>query len=240
MATGPTGVRWPTILRYIVGAALLIVTAVATAAGAHWYLTLIGFCSALIFILGKRRIFRPGVYRADDAIVCRYVPWYEGNAYVLGVLLPVLGVSSVGAGLRPGNPMWLRFGGIALLVLTPVFIFSAMRMWRRCILTISPSALTVRLAAPKHNMTEIRRELVQSIEPRIVPNGVSGQSPQVAITYQATDMSIKRLLLGLQLSVQPDNLLRALAAWKDGAPDDPSELLDRIEQILRGRSTAGV
>jgi hypothetical protein len=48
------------------------------------------------------------------------------------------------------------------------------------------------------------------------------------------------VVLGLQLSVQPVDLLNALVAWKDGARDDPSELLDRIEGILRGRSTAGV
>jgi hypothetical protein len=44
---------------------------------------------------------------------------------------------------------------------------------------------------------------------------------------------------GLQLTVQPDNFLNALLAWKDATTDDPRELLDRIERILRGHSTAG-
>lgn len=50
----------------------------------------------------------------------------------------------------------------------------------------------------------------------------------------------KTLLLGLRLTVQPVNLLNALVAWNDGAHDNPSELLDRIERTLRGQSTAVV
>ncbi|ARR85390.1 hypothetical protein MOTT27_04569 [Mycobacterium intracellulare subsp. yongonense] len=42
------------------------------------------------------------------------------------------------------------------------------------------------------------------------------------------------MLLGLRLTVQPINLLNALVAWKDGAHQNPSELLDRVEGILRG------
>jgi hypothetical protein len=151
-------------------------------------------------------------------------------------------VASVGAGYAPGNPVWLRFTGIILLVLTPIFAFSAVRMWRRCLLSISPSALTVRLATPKDELTEIRRDSVLSIVPKTVPNGVSGQSLQVAVAYRTADLSsdTKTVLLGLQLSVQPVNLLNALVAWKNGAHDNPSELLDRIERVLRGRSRAGV
>jgi hypothetical protein len=48
------------------------------------------------------------------------------------------------------------------------------------------------------------------------------------------------VLLGLQLTVQPDNLLNALVAWKDATADDQSGLLDRIEAILRGRSVPTV
>jgi hypothetical protein len=36
------------------------------------------------------------------------------------------------------------------------------------------------------------------------------------------------------LSVKPENLARALVAWKDGSASDP-ELLDRVEALLRGR-----
>lgn len=242
MANGATSGRWARIARYTFGGALCVVTVVAARAGVHWYLCLIGFCVALMFILGRRRIFRAGLYRSGDEIVCRYFPWYEGNAYVLNVLVPALGVASVGAGYAPGNPVWLRFTGIILLVLTPIFAFSAVRMWRRCLLSISPSALTVRLATPKDELTEIRRDSVLSIVPKTVPNGVSGQSLQVAVAYRTADLSsdTKTVLLGLQLSVQPVNLLNALVAWKNGAHDNPSELLDRIERVLRGRLRAGV
>lgn len=242
MINGETSGQWRRGLRYTFGAALLLLAAVAASVGVRWYLSLIAFCAALMFILGRRRIFRPGVTRAGDEIICRYIPWYEGNVYVLNVLIPLLAVADIGAGGASGNPAWLRFAGIILLVLTPLFVFSAVRMWRRCLLRISPSVLTIRLAGPKDQLTEIRRECVVSIEPKIVPNGVSGQSLQVAIAYRAVDLgndATKTVLLGLQLTIQPVNLFNALAAWNNGAHDNPSELLDRIERILRGQSMAG-
>lgn len=242
MANGETSARWGRLLRYTFGGTLCLLTVVAARAGLQWYLSVVVLCGAILIVLGRRRIFRAGVTRTYDEIMCHYVPWYEGNAYFLNVLLPLMGVAMIAASNDSGNPAWLRFGGIILLVLTPLFVFSAVRMWRRCLLRISPSVLTVRLAGPKDELTEIQRECVVSIEPKIVPNGVSGQSLQVAITYRATDLSsdAKTLLLGLQLSVQPINLLNALVAWKDGAHENPSELLNRVEAILRGHSTVGV
>jgi hypothetical protein len=235
--------RWGRVLRYAFAGFLCLFTVVATLTGLQWYWSLIGVCTVSILIMGRRRIFRAGVTRTADEIVCRYVPWYEGNAYTLNVLGPLMGVAMVAAGFTPGNPVWLRFGGIILLGLTSLFTFAAVRMWRRCFLRFTPSALTVRLAAPKDEPTEIPRERVESIVPKIVPNGVSGQSLQVEIAYHSGDLSsdpTETVLLGLQLSVQPNDLLNALMAWKDGAHDDPSELLDRIDRILRGRSMAGV
>jgi hypothetical protein len=72
---------------------------------------------------------------------------------------------------------------------------------------------------------------------------MTGQSLQVEIAYRAADLNnytTKTVLLGLQLSVQPVNLLNALVAWKDGDNNNPSELLDRVERVLRGRSMPGV
>jgi hypothetical protein len=103
--------------------------------------------------------------------------------------------------------------------------------------------LTVRLAERGSELTEIRRELVESIEPKLVPQPVSGKWLQVAITDRRLDVggeTTKTVLLGLRLTVQPVNLLNALVAWKDGDNDNPSELLDRVERVLRGRSMAGV
>jgi len=137
----------------------------------------------------------------------------------------------------------LRFTGFLLLGVIPLTIWGVVRMWLRSLLCFSPSILTVRLAERGSELTEIRREQVQSIEPKLVPLPPRAQALQVEITYRPVDISggaTKTVLLGLRLTVQPVNLLNALVAWKDGAHDNPSELLDRIERILRGQSTAGV
>lgn len=86
-------------------------------------------------------------------------------------------------------------------------------------------------------LANISRQRLQLITPKLIPNSVNGvKSLQVEITYCPEDPTVdsKTVLLGLQLTVQPENLLGALITWKDGAADDPDELLDRIEQILRG------
>ena len=232
------------VLRYGFGALLCLLTVVAARAGLRWYWSVVVLCGAFLIILGRRRIFRLGVTRTASEITCRYIPWYEGNAYYLNILLPLTGVAMFAAGNDPGNPAWLAFGGIILLVLTPLFTYSAVRMWRRCLLCITPSVLAVRLAGPKDELTEIRREYVQSITPKMIPYTVSGaESLQVEITYHATDLSsdtTKTVLLGPQLSVQPNNLLDALVAWKDATDENPNALLDRIERILRGREMADV
>jgi hypothetical protein len=235
--------RWGRVLRYTFGAVLCLLAGINVLIGTAWYVSLGVLVPGVMMILGRRRIFRPGVTRTTSEIVCRYIPWYEGNAYVLNVALPLLGVAMVAAGYAPGNPAWLRYGGFILVLLTALSGFAAVRMWRRCLLRVSHSALTVRLAAPKDESTEIRRERVESITSKMVPNGVSGESLQVEIAYHTGDLNTdatKKVLLGLQLSVRPSNLLNALVAWKDATDDDPSELLDRIEEILRGRSTVGV
>jgi len=229
------------LLRYAFGGAMLLLAGIGVLIGAPWYLSLIVAVAASGIIIGRRRIFRSGVSRSGDEIVCRYVPWYEGNAYGAVVLIPLMGVAMVGAGDAPGYPVWLRFGGIILLVLTSLTLDGTIRMWRRSLLRITPSALTVRLAERGSKLTDIRREQIASIQPKTVLLAYS-EALQVAIAYQAADLGsgTKTVLLGLQLTVQPVDLLHALVAWKDGADENPSELLDRVEQLLRGRSTAGV
>ncbi len=147
------------------------------------------------------------------------------------------------AGNDPGDPAWLRSGGIILLVLTPLFTYSAIRMWRRCLLCISPSALTVRLGTIGAELIEIRREVIESVEPKLVPNGVGGQWLQVEISYRALDLSdgtTKTVQLGLGLTVEPVKLVKALVVWNQATNENPTALLDRIERILRGREMAGV
>ncbi|MBS9532847.1 hypothetical protein KIH27_04500 [Mycobacterium sp. M1] len=180
-----------------------------------------------------------------DGIICRYIPWYEGNAYIVLLALPLMGVSAMVAGGDPGNPPWLRFVGILLLAVTPFTLISAVSMWRLCILYISPSDLTVRLAKIGSDLIRIQREQVISIIPLTVSNGVGGRSLQVEIAYHpevagVDNNEVKKLLIGLQFSVRPINLTNALIAWEDAAIDDPDELLDLIERILQSKSVSDV
>ncbi|MEE2853082.1 MAG: hypothetical protein VX424_10580 [Actinomycetota bacterium] len=236
--------RWRRMLRYAIGGVLCLLAVINVLVGAPWPLALGGAVTGGIILIGHRRIFRAGVSRTGDEIVCRYIPWYEGNAYSALVLLPLMGVAMVALGLAPGNPRWLLYGGVILLAgVTPLSLWGIVRMWLRSLLCFSPSMLTVRLAERGSQLTEIRRELVASIEPKLVPLPSRADSLQVAIAYRPAEIgdgTTKTVLLGLRLTVPPVNLLNALIAWRDGARDDPGELLDRIEGILRGRSTAGV
>ncbi|OBH48212.1 hypothetical protein A5687_15625 [Mycobacterium mantenii] len=241
MAGGGAKGRWGRVLRYAFGGALCLLAGINVLIGSPWYLSLGVAVTGGIILIGQRRIFRAGVSRSGNEIICRYVPWYEGNAYIALALVPLSGVASLAAGYAPGNPAWLRFTGIILLGVTPLTGYGIARMWRRCLLGITPSALTVRLAERKSETTEIRRELVESIEPKLISQPRGGRSLQVAIAYRPLDAgsdTATTVLLGLRLSVPPVDLLNALIAWRDGARDDPSDLLDRIERTLRG-STAG-
>lgn len=241
MPGGKPKLRWR-VLRYSFGGALCLLAVIDALVGARWSLAVGGAVVGGIILLGQRRIFRAAVSRAGDEIVCRYIPWYEGNAYGTTLLLPLMALAMVDLGSRPGNPAWLRYGGFFLLGVTALTVWGVVRMWRRCLLYITPSALTVRLVDRGSELTEIRRELVESIELRLIAQARL-QSLQVAITYRPMEVgsdTTKTVLLGLRLTVQPVNLFNALAAWNNGAHDNASELLDRIERILRGQSTAVV
>jgi hypothetical protein len=92
------------VLRYVLGGAVCLLTVVAARTGLQWYWAVVVFCAAVALTLGRRRIFRAGVTRTADEIVCRYIPWYEGNAYFLNVGLPLMGVAMISASYDPGNP----------------------------------------------------------------------------------------------------------------------------------------
>lgn len=242
MPGGKPKLRWR-VLRYSFGGALCLMAVIDALVGARWSLAVGGAAVGGIILIGQRRVLRAAVSRTGDEIVCRYIPWYEGSAYSVTLLLPLMGVAMVDLGFAPGNPAWLRYGGFLLLGVTPLTVWGVVRMWRRCLLCFGPRTLTVRLVERGSELTEIRRELVQSIEPKIFSRPNGGESLQVAITYRPLDAagdSTATVLLGLRLTVQPDNLLNALIVWRDGAANHPSELMDHIERILRGRSMAGV
>ena len=199
-----------------------------------------GFCAAVFIVMGTRRIFRAGVTRTPGEIVCRYVPWYEGNAYLLNVLLPLAGIAGIGAGYGSGNQIWLRFVGLLLLCgATPLMVYANVRMWRRCSLHISPSQLTVRTADSRDQAVVVPRARVESITSKSMSNAINGvRALHVEIAYRtgnSTDDVIEKVLLGPQLTVEPIDLYNALVTWRVASDENPSELLDGIERILRGR-----
>jgi hypothetical protein len=239
MKGGETTGRWRGVVRYAFGSALCLVAFLDIALGAQWFLGLGVLAIGVLIILGRRRIFRPGVRRVADEVICQYVPWYEGNAYFLNVGLPVLGVTCLAGSFAPGFPVWSRFIGIMLLALTPIGTYASWRMWRRCVLCFAPKVLRLRTAERGDVLTDIPRGRLHEVVPKLIPNSVNGvKSLQVEISYSTADMSsdVKTATLGLQLTVEPQNLLDALVAWRDHPGDDPAELMDRIEHILVGRS----
>lgn len=237
-----TNRRWPEVLRSALGVAFVLVAVLAFLKGIQWYWAVLCLCGAGFGVVGKRRILRAGVTRTPEVIVCRYVPWYEASAYLLNFVLPLMGIASLCAGYAPGNPVWLRFGGIILLGATLLMLYATYRMWRRCSLRFTPSTLTIRVADPRIRPGELPRERVEAITPKWIANSVSGvKALQVEIAYRpehSTTEKAETVMLGLQLTVEPINLYGALVAWKDGAAADPNQLLDRIEGLLRGRSAA--
>lgn len=242
MAVSGMAGRWKTATRYAVAGAIGVIALVLARVGAPWFLSVGWGFAAIAVAIGKRRIFRAGVIRSSDAVIARYVPRYEGNAILLDVGLPLIGMFSIAASFTPGYPLWPRFSGILLLLVTPVMMYATYRMWRRCSLRFTPSTLTIRVADPKIRPGELPRERVEAITPKWIANSVSGvKALQVEIAYRpehSTTEKTETVMLGLQLTVEPINLYGALVAWKDGAAADPNQLLDRIEQLLRGRSSA--
>ncbi|WP_163716691.1 hypothetical protein [Mycobacterium timonense] len=227
------------VRRYAVGGALCLLAGINALIGSAWYLWLGAAAVGVGIIYGSgRRIFGAGVRRTGQEIVCRYLPWYESNPYIATLLLPLIAIAMIGAGCAPGNPAWLWYGGVILLAISALLMGVSVWIWRRSLLRITPPALTVRIAERGSELTDIRREDVRSIEPKLVPNAAAGtERLQVEIAYQPADVSNETtvtVMLGMYLSVQPINLLNALVAWKDGAHENPCELLDRIEGILRG------
>ena len=227
------------VIRLIFVGFLWLVAVANLLIGASWYLSLGIAVAGGFILLGGRRIFRAAVTRSGDEVVCRYIPWYEGNAYSGAVLLPLMGIVAVGAGFAPGNPAWLRFAGFTLLAVFPVALWGLITMWRKCLLRITPTGLTVRLAEGPSGLIDISREQVVSIEPNRAPAPVVGESLQAEIAYRTADSGHEttKVLLGFRLTVEPTNLVDALIVWRNGGHDDPRQLMDQIEQILDGRST---
>ncbi|ORB73160.1 hypothetical protein [Mycobacterium scrofulaceum] len=241
MASSEVGRRRLRLARYAFGGALCLLAGVNVLVGSAWYLSLGVAATGIAIAYGSgRRVFAAGVRRTGEEIVCRYIPWFEGNAYSVLVLIPLIAVAMVAAGHAPGNPAWLLYGGIILLAISALMLIVTLWIWRRSLLRITPSALTVRIPERGGASTDIRREEVRSIAPKLVRNVAAGtESLQTEVVYQPAEAgsdTTAAVMLGQYLTVQPASLGEALAAWKDGAHAGPGELMDRIERILRGTS----
>jgi len=255
MGSGRKRIGLLEVLGYLLGGALLVLAATAASDRAPLYLV-VGLAAGgmltilgSITFLGNRRILPVGVTRDADTITCRYIPWYELNSYTAFVLVPLIGFTALGAGSTPGKPGWLTFFGVLILGTVLIAGYFAVQMWRRCLVMFSPTSLTVRLPARGSLPTDIRRSHVQSISSADAEVGAAFAPvtvSQVAIAYQGADHSAgtTTVLLGpppgktaLQVSVPPTNLYNALQAWRDAASDDPG-LMDRVEKLLRGQTTA--
>mgnify|MGYP000125436711 CR=1 FL=1 len=234
------------VLQYGMAALLLLLAAVSVLGGGRWYETAIMVIPALMFLVGSgRQNYRSAVNRSGQEITCRFIPWFEPLVYGCGILLPAIGIAGFFMGTDPGYPRWFRYTGIFLVCLGALLAASFLRAWRMSRLCITPTTLTIRLPlirppASLRGPTDIRREQVKSIEPKIVRMNMGVQILRVVMVFQAEGADdTTNVLLGPQFTVDPMNLLGGLLAWRDGADDDPSELMDRIEGILRGHSAAG-
>jgi len=235
------------VLTNAVGVIMVVLGVVAAANGWSWFFLLFGLSLGLMFMFGfpQSRVLRAGISRTPE-ILCRYVPWFQGNFYVL-VALPLLAISGTGLGLTTGwdaENIVGAIAGIVLLALAVSGFRSQARLWRRCRLRIGQSELAIEVIKAGAAPIVIPREAVQAINTKIVDDGgIDGSKTRyVALVYgggggqpETIHIGRQKAESGLLLSVKPQNLERALAAWKDGGSDDP-ELLDRVEAILRGRS----
>lgn len=228
-------------LRYVLSAALCSWTVWLALTGFSWYGCVIVFCGAVMIGYGPRRvIFRVGVERSGDQIICRYVPLYEGYTYFGGVLVPLFGVATVAAGNASHNVLfWCA--GILLLCVSALTVAGSLFMGRRNFLCVTPSALRLRafvigVGSRARAPTEIRRDLIHGVELKWNPDTFG---PQVEIAHDVvhdgagSGGTTRTVIRNRQLSVRPENLLHALTFWKEGADLDPGDRMDQVERLLR-------
>lgn len=238
--------KWSRIFHYALGGVLLFPAAVTALVVRDWLLGLFGVLIGLFIMFGRPRVYRPAITRNSDAIVCRYVPWYETGPYIGVVFVPLLGIFGIALASRPDFSSMIGVLGVLLLAFTPFVLRKFLRGQRRCLLQITPTNLSVPLPRQLYAMAEIPRGLIQSITPTSETVGFgsttlliteiafspdsSGTQPDQSVRVgpaPATDT--------VWLTVEPSNLLAALKVWKQANPDDPA-VLDRIEAALRSNS----
>ncbi len=230
---------------YIGGTAMLLGLGTFGFVIGDWFLGGVLAFIGVFLVLARSPLFRLAVTREPDAILCRYVPWYEPGPYVGTLLVLGLGGAGVIAGFRPDFGPVIGVVGAFMLLMLPLGVAKFWRGYRRCRLRITPAALIVPDPARGYAELTIPRRCVLSIAP--VKESVGFGSTELVlseITY--SDGAARALRVGpgpadntVWLTVLPTNLLAALQDWRTADSADPG-LLDRLEAVLRSREAAVV
>lgn len=236
-------IRWGLLVQNVVGVTGCLGVGMGVRAGWTWYAAVIVLSFVLLVFFGLDRLFRIGVQRTGEAIVCRYVPWYQGSTYLSALVFPLMGAGIIGMALAPGSTLFALIWGIPLVALTPVMLTGIVRMARRCLVIITLSELALRSSARGATVVRIRREDVESVKLMSVKVG-RADGWQVEIVHRTAD-SVEPTVatIGppgkLQVTVEPHNLYSALVTWKGDfrTEYERSRLLDGIEATLRARRT---
>lgn len=229
------------VSRYLVGGLVLAVAVLGVVYGAPWGIALMLATAGPMIMVGHR-IFTPAITREPGAIVCHYEPWQETGAFIALIAVPIIGIGAIAAAFQ-SNTRFFGWAGVFALAVTLLSLFAFRRARRRCLLRITPAALSVPRPDDGYTVVEIPRAAVQSITPSSATVGLGTQLPQTEIRYAATGSGAGTVLLGpapsrdtVWLTIDPGNLFTAIQVWKDADPNDP-RLLDRIESVLRCGAT---
>lgn len=176
---------WRIVVRFaLLGAVVPLTVAWVLGSGMSWFSAATTCTVVASLLIGDRRLFRAAVTRDGEAIVCRFVPRYEGDVYRLFVLFGVIGLwASVIAFTKRGEAAMLSAVGFPLLAGIPLLIFAILRMRRGALLRITPRALYVRSPSRGSAVTEIGRDTVRSVTPELVPRSNGASNWRVAVEY---------------------------------------------------------
>jgi len=247
MAPVYTRPRWVRIVSNAIAVVMLVGAVFGMAIG-EWFATVPVAAGAVLILLANVPLAKIALTRDPDAIVSRYVPWYEPGIYGVIAML-ILAFFCVAAAFRPDYGGPFGFFGAALLVLTPFVVVKFLRGYRRCSLRITPDVLSVPDPGRDYVMTEIPRARIQSIAPAGETVGFGSSTLNLTdISYAAGDSgagATRTVRVGqapaedtVWLTLNPLHLRAALQVWKDADPRDP-RLLEQVESVLRGGVSGG-
>ena len=127
---------------YIAATAMILLLAAVNVAIGEWFVGgVMAFFGAFLLLM-RLPLFRLAVTREPDAILCRYVPWYEPGPYLATSLVLGLGVPGIIAGFRPDFGPVIGIVGALTLLMLPLVLAKFWRGYRRCRLRITPTPST--------------------------------------------------------------------------------------------------